>query len=48
LDHEPEFRQTIETLKHDGIIRFFGLSINRWEPENGIKAIGPAWSTHYK
>ena len=36
---EPEFRQTVEKLKSDGIIRAFGLSLNRWEPENGIKAI---------
>ena len=36
---EPEFRNTIEKLKHDEWIRFFGLSINRWEPENGIKAL---------
>jgi aryl-alcohol dehydrogenase-like predicted oxidoreductase len=26
-------------MKSDGLIRFFGLSLNRWEPENGIKAI---------
>ena len=37
--NEPDFRSTIEKLKKDGVIRFFGLSINRWEPENGIKAI---------
>ena len=36
---EPDFRSTVEKLKRDGIIRFFGLSINRWEPENGIKAL---------
>lgn len=36
---EPDFRSTVEKLKKDKIIRFFGLSINRWEPENGIKAI---------
>jgi len=36
---EPEFRNTVERLKRDGTIRFFGLSLNRWEPENGIKAI---------
>jgi aryl-alcohol dehydrogenase-like predicted oxidoreductase len=35
----PEFRSTIEKLKHDGWIRYFGLSLNRWEPWNGIKAI---------
>ena len=36
---EPDFRKTVEKLKRDGTIRFFGLSLNRWEPENGIKAI---------
>jgi aryl-alcohol dehydrogenase-like predicted oxidoreductase len=36
---DPEFRSTVERLKHEGLIRFFGLSINRWEPENGLKAI---------
>jgi aryl-alcohol dehydrogenase-like predicted oxidoreductase len=36
---EPEFRTTVEKLKSDGLIRFFGLSLNRWEPENGIRAL---------
>jgi len=36
---EPDFRNTVDKLKRDGIIRAFGLSLNRWEPENGIKAI---------
>jgi aryl-alcohol dehydrogenase-like predicted oxidoreductase len=36
---EPDFRKTVETLKEEGIIRAFGLSLNRWEPENGIRAI---------
>jgi aryl-alcohol dehydrogenase-like predicted oxidoreductase len=36
---EPEFRSTVERLKSEGIIHAFGLSLNRWEPENGIKAI---------
>jgi aryl-alcohol dehydrogenase-like predicted oxidoreductase len=36
---ESDFRNTVEKLKHDGVIRAFGLSLNRWEPENGIKAI---------
>jgi aryl-alcohol dehydrogenase-like predicted oxidoreductase len=35
----PEFRSTVEKLKRDKIIHYFGLSINRWEPENGIKAL---------
>src|ERR1700735_570162 len=37
--NEPEFRQTSEELKGSGLIRWFGLSLNRWEPENGIAAI---------
>ena len=36
---EPEFRDTVARLKNDGWIRAFGLSLNRWEPENGIKAL---------
>jgi aryl-alcohol dehydrogenase-like predicted oxidoreductase len=36
---EPDFRKTVEKLKRDGVIRSFGLSLNRWEPENGVKAI---------
>jgi aryl-alcohol dehydrogenase-like predicted oxidoreductase len=37
--NEPDFRSTVEKLKHDGWIRYFGLSINRWQAENGIKAL---------
>ena len=37
--NEPDFRKTVDKLKQDGMIRAFGLSLNRWEPENGIKAI---------
>jgi aryl-alcohol dehydrogenase-like predicted oxidoreductase len=37
--NEAEFRETVEKLKSDGWIRFFGLSLNRWEPDNGIKAL---------
>ena len=36
---EPEFRSTVEKLKRDGRIRSFGLSLNRWEPENGLRAL---------
>jgi aryl-alcohol dehydrogenase-like predicted oxidoreductase len=36
---EPEFRSTVEKLKREKWIRYFGLSINRWEPWNGIKAL---------
>jgi aryl-alcohol dehydrogenase-like predicted oxidoreductase len=34
-----EFLATVEKLKDGGWIRYFGLSLNRWEPENGIKAL---------
>ena len=36
---EAEFRETVEKLHADRLIRSFGLSLNRWEPENGIKAL---------
>src|ERR1700684_978895 len=36
---DPEFRTTVEKLKDGGWIRYFGLSLNRWEPENGLKAL---------
>jgi aryl-alcohol dehydrogenase-like predicted oxidoreductase len=36
---DPEFRTTVEKLKSGGLIKAFGLSLNRWQPENGIKAI---------
>lgn len=36
---EPEFRDTVQKLKADGWIRSFGLSLNRWEPENGLKTL---------
>ena len=36
---EPDFRDTVEKLKGDGLIHYFGLSLNRWEPENGLRAL---------
>lgn len=36
---EDEWKQTIADLKAKKLIRFFGLSLNRWEPWNGMKAI---------
>lgn len=33
------FRKTVERLKSEKRIRFFGLSLNRWEPENGLRAL---------
>ena len=34
-----EWKQTIADLKAKKLIRFFGLSINRWQPWNGMKAL---------
>jgi aryl-alcohol dehydrogenase-like predicted oxidoreductase len=36
---EPDFQNTVQKLKQDGAVRLFGLSLNRWEPENGLRAI---------
>ncbi len=35
----PEFRSTVEKLKRDRIVHAFGLSLNRWQPANSIRAI---------
>jgi aryl-alcohol dehydrogenase-like predicted oxidoreductase len=34
-----DFQETVAGLKRDGLVRAFGLSLNRWEPENGIRAL---------
>jgi aryl-alcohol dehydrogenase-like predicted oxidoreductase len=34
-----EWKETVANLKSKGLIRFFGLSLNRWEPWNGLKAV---------
>jgi aryl-alcohol dehydrogenase-like predicted oxidoreductase len=34
-----ELQQTVAELKRDGSIRGFGISLNRWEPWNGVKAV---------
>ncbi len=36
---EKDFHQTVARLKRDGVIRAFGISLNRWEPENGMRAL---------
>jgi aryl-alcohol dehydrogenase-like predicted oxidoreductase len=34
-----EWKQTVSDLKAKKLIRYFGLSLNRWEPWNGMKAV---------
>lgn len=36
---QPDFLNAVETLKRKQLIRSFGLSLNRWEPWNGLKAL---------
>ncbi len=36
---EGEWRDTVAELKQRGLIRWFGLSLNRWEPWNGVQAV---------
>jgi aryl-alcohol dehydrogenase-like predicted oxidoreductase len=36
---EKDFHETAVKLKRDGMVRAFGISLNRWQPENGLKAI---------
>jgi aryl-alcohol dehydrogenase-like predicted oxidoreductase len=36
---EKEFRETALRLKGEGVVSAFGISLNRWEPWNGIGAI---------
>jgi aryl-alcohol dehydrogenase-like predicted oxidoreductase len=35
----PIWQEAAQQLKEDGLVRLFGLSLNRWEPWNGLKAI---------
>ncbi|RTE52797.1 aldo/keto reductase [Arenibacter aquaticus] len=34
-----EWKRTVEDLKKSGKVSAMGISVNRWEPENGIKAL---------
>jgi aryl-alcohol dehydrogenase-like predicted oxidoreductase len=36
---EKEFQETAIRLKREGVVRAFGISLNRWEPSNGLRAI---------
>ncbi len=36
---DEQWQNDVDTLKKKGLIQAFGISIDRWEPENAIKAI---------
>jgi aryl-alcohol dehydrogenase-like predicted oxidoreductase len=35
-----EWKSAVEKLKKEGKIRFIGVSVNRWEPDNALKTLG--------
>ena len=37
--HEPEWQEGIQKLKKEGKIRFFGISINDYQPQNAIDLV---------
>src|SRR5215813_4455478 len=37
-DHD-DWQRAVQDLKQSGKIRAFGISINRWEPDNALKAL---------
>ncbi|CAN5738616.1 aldo/keto reductase [soil metagenome] len=37
--HDDRWRRAMDDLKREGLIRAVGLSLNRWEPANGIETI---------
>ncbi|MBL8143504.1 MAG: aldo/keto reductase [Acidobacteria bacterium] len=36
---DEEWQREVEDLKREGLIRGFGISVNRWEPANVLKAL---------
>jgi aryl-alcohol dehydrogenase-like predicted oxidoreductase len=36
---DDSWKRAIDDLKHEGLIRGFGISINRWQPDSVLKAI---------
>jgi len=36
---DARWQRAVETLKAEGLVRAVGISLNRWEPENGLRAL---------
>ncbi len=36
---DERWQRAVESLKRDGLVRAFGISINRWEPQNVLRAL---------
>jgi aryl-alcohol dehydrogenase-like predicted oxidoreductase len=37
--HDDRWQRAVADLKSEGLIRAIGISLNRWEPTNGLKAL---------
>jgi aryl-alcohol dehydrogenase-like predicted oxidoreductase len=37
--HDERWQRAVDDLKRDGLIRAMGISVNRWEPWNGLEAL---------
>jgi aryl-alcohol dehydrogenase-like predicted oxidoreductase len=36
---DPRWQQAVERLKQEGLVRAIGVSVNRWEPWNGLRTL---------
>lgn len=36
---EPEWQRVVADLKREGLVTAFGISVNRWEPWNGLRTL---------
>ncbi|HXH07470.1 MAG TPA: aldo/keto reductase [Vicinamibacterales bacterium] len=36
---DPRWQRAVEALKSEGLVRGFGISVNRWEPDNVLEAL---------
>jgi aryl-alcohol dehydrogenase-like predicted oxidoreductase len=36
---DPRWQRAVESLKAEQMVRAVGISVNRWEPENGLRAL---------
>jgi aryl-alcohol dehydrogenase-like predicted oxidoreductase len=37
--HDDRWQRALDDLKREGLVRSFGISVNRWEPTNVLKAL---------
>jgi len=37
--HHDDWKKAVEKLKADGKVKHFGISVNRWEPDNVVKTL---------